>query len=130
VMLGCERAWVVHGSGMDELSTSGPTNIAEWRKDAGGVRLFTITPEAVGLKRSDVVDLRGGGPEENAEAIRALLAGQHGAYRDIVALNAAAAFLVGERVETLREGVELAQATLDDGRARGVLDRLVAITNG
>jgi anthranilate phosphoribosyltransferase len=128
-MLGCERAWVVHGSGMDELSTSGPTHVAEWRREAGGVRLFTITPEAVGLPRSDVDELRGGDPTDNARAIVRLLAGEAGPYRDIVRLNAAAAFLVGERVETLREGVDLAGEVLDDGRARAVLDRLVEITN-
>ena len=129
-MLGCERAWVVHGSGMDELSTSGPTHIAEWRKDAGGVRLFTITPEAVGLARSDITTLEGGDPEVNAAAIRALLDGAPGPYRDVVTLNAAAAFLVGERTETLRDGVELAAAVLDDGRARRVLADLVRVTNG
>ena len=128
-MLGCERAWVVHGSGMDELSVSGPTHIAEWRKEAGGVRLFTITPEAVGMARSDVIELRGGDSAENAQAIRELLSGKPGPYRDVVCLNAAAAFLVGEKSETLREGVDLAREVIDDGRAQAVLDRLVAITN-
>jgi anthranilate phosphoribosyltransferase len=128
-LLGCERAWVVHGSGMDELSISGPTNIAEWRKEAGGVRLFTITPEAVGLTRCDISELKGGDPADNARAICDLLAGKPGTYRDIVLLNAAAAFLVSEKTETLREGVDLAAAVIDDGRAQGVLDRLIAITN-
>jgi anthranilate phosphoribosyltransferase len=124
-VLGAERAWVVHGGGLDEMTTTGETSVAEYRD--GQVRLFTITPEAVGLKRAALADLTGGTPAENAAALRRLLAGETGAYRDIVLLNAAAAFLVGEKVETLREGVELAAAVIDDGRAQGALDRLVGV---
>ena len=120
--LGSERAWVVHGGGLDEMTTTGETSVAELRD--GQVRLFTITPEAVGLPRAALADLTGGTPKENAAALSQLLAGQKGAYRDIVLLNAAAAFLVGETVETLREGVELAAAVIDDGRAQGALDKL------
>ncbi|MBL8770175.1 MAG: anthranilate phosphoribosyltransferase [Phenylobacterium sp.] len=123
--LGSERAWVVHGGGMDEMTTTGETSVAEFRE--GQVRLFTVTPEAVGLKRAALADLTGGTPAENAEALRRLLKGEPGPYRDIVLLNAAAAFLVGEKVETLREGVELAGRVIDDGRAQTALDRLVAI---
>lgn len=124
--LGSERAWVVHGSGLDEMTTTGETAVAELRD--GKVRLFTVTPEAVGLRRAALADLTGGSPADNAAALRRLLAGEPGAYRDIVALNAAAAFLVSETVETLREGVELAGAILDDGRAQAALDRLVEAT--
>ena len=123
--LGAERAWVVHGSGLDEMTTTGETSVAELRD--GQVRLFTVTPEAVGLRRVGLGDLTGGTPRENAKALRALLAGERGPYRDIVTLNAAAAFLVGETVETLHEGVELAGAVIDDGRAQGALDKLVAL---
>jgi anthranilate phosphoribosyltransferase len=123
--LGSERVWVVHGGGLDEMSTTGETSVAEFRE--GQVRLFTVTPEAVGLKRAALADLTGGSPAQNAEALRALLQGQQGAYRDIVLLNAAAAFLVGEKVETLREGVELAGQVIDDGRAQGALDKLIEI---
>lgn len=125
--LGAERAWSVHGAGMDELTTTGETEVAEWRD--GAVRLFTITPEAVGLPRAALADITGGEPAYNAAALTALLDGQPGPYRDIVMLNAAAAFLVADRVETLREGVELAGAVLDDGRARAALAGLVAATN-
>lgn len=125
--LGAERAWSVHGSGMDELTTTGETEVAEWRD--GAVRLFTVTPEAVGLPRAALADLTGGDPDHNAAALTALLDGQTGPYRDIVMLNAAAAFLVADRVETLREGVELAGAVLDDGRAKAALAGLVAATN-
>jgi anthranilate phosphoribosyltransferase len=125
--LGSERAWTVHGGGMDELTTTGESEVAEWRD--GGVRLFTITPEAVGLPRASLSDLTGSDPAFNAQALRAMLDGATGAYRDIVLLNAAGALLVADRVETLREGVALAGAVIDDGRAKAALDRLVEATN-
>jgi anthranilate phosphoribosyltransferase len=125
--LGVERAWVVHGEGLDEMTTTGVTEVAEWRD--GGVRLFSVTPEAVGLPRATLADLAGGDPLSNADAIRRLLAGKTGPYRDIVLLNAAAGLLVGEKVETLREGVELAAQALDDGAAHLALERLVEATN-
>ena len=125
--LGAERAWSVHGAGMDELTTTGETEVAEWRD--GALRLFTITPEAVGLPRAALADITGGDPAYNAAALTALLDGRKSAYRDIVMLNAAAAFLVADKVETLREGVELAGAVLDDGRAKAALAGLVAATN-
>ena len=113
--LGLTRAWVVHGDGLDELTTAGETQVAEWRD--GAVRLFTITPEAVGLPRATLADLRGGDPDHNAAALTALLAGAPGAYRDVVLLNAAAAFLVADQVETLREGVERAAASIGSAAA-------------
>jgi anthranilate phosphoribosyltransferase len=125
--LGSVRAWTVHGMGMDELTTTGETEVAEWRD--GGLRLFSITPEAVGLPRSSLGDLTGGDPDENARAMSELLDGRKGAYRDIVLLNTAAAFLVAERTETLREGVALASEVIGDGRARAALDGLIQATN-
>ncbi|HXQ10323.1 MAG TPA: anthranilate phosphoribosyltransferase [Caulobacteraceae bacterium] len=125
--LGAVRAWAVHGDGMDELTTTGETEVAEWRN--GDLRLFRITPEAVGLPRGKIEDLRGGEPDENALALRSVLRGETGPYRDMVLLNAAAAMLVADKVETLRDGVALAAEVIDDGRATAVLDRLVAITN-
>ena len=112
---------------MDELTTTGETEVAEWRD--GGLRLFSITPEAVGLPRASLSDLTGGEPAANAQALSELLDGKKGAYRDIVLLNAAAAFLVAERTETLREGVSLAGEVIDDGRARAALDGLIQATN-
>lgn len=123
--LGSERAWVVHGGGMDEMTTTGETSVAEYRD--GQVRLFTVTPEAVGLKRAALADLTGGTPAQNAAALRRVLSGETGAYRDVVLLNAAAAFLVGEKVETLREGVDLAARVIDEGRALAALDKLIEI---
>jgi len=126
-VLGATRAWVVHGDGLDEITTTGTTQVAEWRE--GMVRLFNITPEAVGLPRAAKADLIGGDPAHNAAALTRLLAGETGAYRDIVLLNAAAAFLVAERAETLREGVELGRQVIDSGAAREALARLIAISN-
>ena len=125
--LGSKRAWVVHGQGLDELTTTGATQVAEWRE--GQVRLFTVTPEAVGLGHASLNDIVGGDPALNAQAIRDLLAGKPGAYRDIVLLNAAAALLVSETVETLREGVAMAGAAIDDGRAAATLEKLIQATN-
>jgi anthranilate phosphoribosyltransferase len=82
----------------------------------------------VGQPRASLADLTGGTPAENAAALRGLLEGRKGPYRDIVLLNAAAALLVGDRVETLSEGVELAGQVIDDGRALAALDKLVAIS--
>jgi anthranilate phosphoribosyltransferase len=126
--LGAERAWVVHGSGLDEMTTTGPTQVAEWRD--GQIRLFTITPQAVGLPVAEIAALRGGDANDNAMALHDLLEGKPGAYRDIVLLNAAAAFLVADHVETLQEGLTLAAQVVDDGRAKAALDTLILISNG
>ena len=124
--LGAVHAWAVHGSGLDELTTTGETEVAEWRD--GRVRLFTVTPEAVGLPRAALADLTGGAPDHNAKALLDLLDGKPGAYRDIVLLNAAAAFLVGGRTETLKEGIALAAEVIDQGRAKQALAGLIAAT--
>jgi len=124
--LGSTRAWVVHGEGLDEITTTGETHVAEWRE--GQIRLFTITPEAVGLPRSSLAELRGGDPKENATALLDLLKGAKGAYRDITLLNAAAALLIAGKVETLREGVAAGAASIDEGKAKAALDDLVRIT--
>jgi anthranilate phosphoribosyltransferase len=125
--LGATRAWTVHGQGLDELTTTGETEVAEWRD--GAVRRFTVTPEDAGLPRAGIADLRGGDAEENAAALRALLDGAKGAYRDIVLLNAAAALVVADRTADLAEGAALAAAVIDDGRASRALADLVEATN-
>ncbi|WP_413203486.1 anthranilate phosphoribosyltransferase [Rhodospirillum sp. A1_3_36] len=126
--LGAERAWVVHGSdGLDEITTTGPTMVAEFR--GGVVHEFTITPEDAGLPRAKPDDLKGGTPEENAQAIRAMLDGAPGAYRDIVVLNTAAALVVASKATTLEGGATLAQEAIDSGAAKATLAKLVAITN-
>ncbi|HZV85148.1 MAG TPA: anthranilate phosphoribosyltransferase [Brevundimonas sp.] len=125
--LGATRAWTVHGQGLDELTTTGTTAVAEWRE--GAVRSFTVSPEDAGLPRADIAALRGGDAEENAAALRALLDGARGAYRDVVLLNAAAALVVGDRAADLAQGAELAAAVIDDGRAAKALAELVVATN-
>jgi anthranilate phosphoribosyltransferase len=122
------KAWVVHSSeGLDELSTSGSNFVAQIAN--GDLRSFELHPEQVGLKLTDPQDLLGGTPEENARAIHALLDGAPGAYRDTVLLNAAA-LLVADKVATIEEGIALAAATVDSGKAREKLARLVAVSNG
>lgn len=126
--LGHARAWVVHGAGgMDELSTVGPTLVAELHE--GDVRQFEVTPEEAGLPRASVEDLKGGDRDTNARALRAVLAGETGPYRDIVLLGSAAALVVGGKAGDLPEGVTLAADAIDSGRAASVLEHLVAITN-
>jgi anthranilate phosphoribosyltransferase len=125
-MLGATRAWVVHGSGLDELTTTGETEVAEW--DDGRVRRFTVTPEDAGLKRAQLKDLRGGEPRKNARALKDLLAGKTGPYRDVVLLNTAAVFLVAGKAGSLEEGAALAARSIDEGHARAALDRLVEAT--
>ncbi|HEX6016410.1 MAG TPA: anthranilate phosphoribosyltransferase [Geminicoccaceae bacterium] len=127
--LGSRFAWVVHGSdGLDELTTTGPTLVAEW--DGGRVRTFEVTPEDAGLPRGRLEDLKGDDPAHNAEAIRAVLAGVKGPFRDAVVLGAAGALVVAGRAEGLREGARLAAEAIDGGAALAALDRLVRITNG
>ncbi|MDO9076915.1 MAG: anthranilate phosphoribosyltransferase [Brevundimonas sp.] len=125
--LGATRAWTVHGQGLDELTTTGETEVAEWKD--GTVRRFTVTPEDAGLPRASLDALRGGDAEENAAALRALLDGATGAYRDIVLLNAAAALVVADRAADLAEGAALAAKVIDDGRAARALADLVEATN-
>lgn len=126
--LGHERAWVVHGAdGLDELSTTGPSQVAELKD--GKITTFEVTPEEAGLPRAELADLLGGDAKTNAYALSAMLGGEKGPLRDIVLYTAAAALLVAGKAETLGAGVALAAESLDSGKAQQVLDNLVAITN-
>lgn len=122
--LGAVHAWVVHGDGLDELSTTGESRVSEWKD--GAVRTFTVTPEEVGLPRASIDALKGGDPACNAAAITELLDGKPGPYRDIVLFNAAAVFVIADRAATLAEGLALARKSIDEGHARTALARLVA----
>ncbi len=126
--LGSERAWVFHGSGLDELTTTGPSQVAELKD--GTVRSFEVTPEEFGLKRVALADLKGGNAAENAEMMRALLAGAKGPLRDVVLFSSAAALVIAEKARDLREGMARAAEVIDRGRAAEALAKLVAITNG
>jgi anthranilate phosphoribosyltransferase len=124
-----EKVWVVHGSdGLDELTTTGPTIVAEL--DKGAITQFEVSPEDAGLPIADPKDLIGGDPEVNAAALRALLDGQQSAYRDIVLLNAAAALLVAEKVSSLAEGAQVAADAIDSGKAAAKLAQLAAVSQG
>jgi len=120
--LGTERAWLVHGMGLDELTLAGPSQVVELRD--GRITAFEVTPEQAGLPRAPVSALQGGEPAENAAALLALLEGAPGAYRDCVLLNAAASLVVAGRVDDIRAGVPLAAASIDGGAALNVLNRL------
>lgn len=127
--LGAERAWIVHGEdGLDEITTTGATHIASLESD-GSVREFTVTPEDAGLPRACLDDLKGGEPAENAAALHRLLQGEKGPYRDIVLFNASAALVLAGKADGLKDGVALAAAAIDDGRAAATLEKLVQITN-
>jgi anthranilate phosphoribosyltransferase len=120
--LGTERAWVVHGQGLDEIALSGETRVVALEE--GGIREVTIAPEEAGLRRAPAAAVKGGDPAENAAALAALLEGAPGPYRDIVLLNAAAALVVAGRAPALREGVDIAARSIDCGAAGEVLARL------
>jgi anthranilate phosphoribosyltransferase len=126
--LGSDRAFVVHGSdGLDEITTSGPTTIAFL--DKASVRTFEVAPEEVGLPSAAAGSLVGGDAPVNAAAMRGVLQGQKNSYRDVVLLNAAAALVVGERAEDLRDGVQIAAQVVDSGAAYAKLSLLVAVSN-
>jgi anthranilate phosphoribosyltransferase len=125
--LGAEHAWVVHGDGFDEITTTGETHVSEL---AGGeVRNFTVTPESVGLSRHPREELRGGDAAFNARALRNLLEGAPGAYRDTVLMNAGAGLVIAGKAASLAEGATIAARAIDDRQALHVLDALVRISN-
>jgi anthranilate phosphoribosyltransferase len=127
--LGTESAWVVHGAeGLDELSIAGATHVAVLEN--GYVSERDVSPEDAGLTRTSLRAIKGGSADENAQAILRLLDGEQSAYRDIVILNSAAAFVVAGRTPTLTAGAVLAAQSLDSGAARRTLDRFIAATRG
>lgn len=126
--LGADHVWVVHGSdGLDELTTTGPTHVAEFKD--GKVTTFEVMPADAGLDAAMPENLVGGEADENAKAIEEVLAGKVSAFRDISVLNAAAAIVVAGKAATLKEGAEMAAKSIDSGAARKALDELVRITN-
>jgi anthranilate phosphoribosyltransferase len=126
--LGSSDVWAVHGSdGLDEITLTGPSHVVALK--AGAITRFTVTPEDVGLQRVTLDRLRGGAPAENAAALRAVLDGAAGAYRDIALINAAAALVVAGAAESLGDGMARAAGAVDSGAARGTLAKLVASSN-
>jgi anthranilate phosphoribosyltransferase len=126
--LGSERVWLVHGSdGLDELTTTGTTYVCAL--EDGKIRNFEVSPEEAGLARATPADLKGGDPEHNAAALRAVLDGLKSPYRDIAVFNAAAALVVGGKAKGLKDASVMAQEALDSGRARGTLAKLIDVSN-
>jgi anthranilate phosphoribosyltransferase len=125
--LGSERVWVVHGEGLDEMTTAGSTRVSALEN--GEITSFEVSPSEVGLPKARPEDLKGGDAEHNAKALRAVLEGEPGAYRDISILNAGGALVVAGKAATLAEGVDLAARSIDDGNAAQALERLVAASN-
>jgi anthranilate phosphoribosyltransferase len=126
--LGAKRVWLVHGEdGLDELTITGATQVVAL--EDGAIRAFEVAPEQAGLSRGRLEDLRGGDPAFNARALRAVLAGEKNAYRDIAVLNAAAGLVVAAKASDLREGARLAEAALDSGAAQAKLEELIRVSN-
>jgi anthranilate phosphoribosyltransferase len=120
--LGSTDVWLVHGQGLDELTTAGENKVVAL--SAGTIREFTVTAEEAGLPHAPIEAIRGGDSATNAAALLALLQGAKGAYRDTVLLNAAAGLIVAGRAATLREGVALAASSIDGGAALAALETL------
>jgi anthranilate phosphoribosyltransferase len=126
--LGSRRVWLLHGSdGLDEATTTGATHVVSL--EDGAIRAFDIAPEDAGLPRATAQELVGGDPAHNAKALRAVLAGEKNAYRDIAVFNAAIALVVAERAADIMEGAHLAAAALDNGAAAAKLEALVRYSN-
>jgi anthranilate phosphoribosyltransferase len=126
--LGTEHAWVVHGSdGLDEITVTGPTEVCELKN--GALRRFRVSPADLGMPLSTASEIRGGEPEENAAALRELLDGKTGAYRNIVVMNAAGALVVAGAAPDFATGARMAAESIDFGHARAKLEQLIAVTN-
>ena len=128
MLLGAERAWVVHGAdGIDELTTAGYTKVSECRD--GAVNTFYLHPADVGLPKAPLGALRGGDARENARIIQQVLNGERGPARDVVLLNAGAALLIAGAAASVEEGIAQASRAIDRGDAKGTLERLIATSS-
>lgn len=125
--LGSEHIWVVYGDGMDEITTTGTTQVAELHN--GKIRTFELTPKDFGVPVAQMADLKGGDGIVNAAALREVLSGKRNAYRDIALCNAAAALKIAGKGETITDAMRIAASSLDDGGAALALERLVSVSN-
>lgn len=126
--LGVKKGMVVYGQDkLDEISLCAPTTVSEFRD--GWFRTYEITPEQFGFERCTREDLRGGKPAENAEITRSILSGEKGHRRNAVLLNAGAALCIGEKAETLADGIKLAAEIIDSGKAMETLEKLIGLSN-
>lgn len=126
--LGSESVWVVHGNGLDEITTTGVTKVAALEN--GAIRTFDLTPADFGVEQVDLDKLKGGDGDYNAAALRAVLNGAKNPYRDVSLCNAAAALVISGRAKTLHEGMEIGSQSLDSGSALRTLDKLISVSNG
>ena len=131
--LGAESAWVVHGTfgergGLDEITSTGTTYVAELKN--GNIRSFQIEPIEFNVEPAEPEALLGGTPEENAAALRAVLGGDLGPFRDVVIMNAGAALMVAGKASLTADAASLARESIDSGRALAALDRLIQVSNG
>jgi len=124
---GAESVWVVHGDGLDEMTTAGVTQVAALEN--GNIRTFEVAPEDVGLARARPEDLKGADAAHNAAALRKVLAGEKNAYRDISVLNAGSALVVAGMAKELVQGIDMASNAIDSGAAAAVLERLADVSN-
>ena len=125
--LGLESAWVVHGSGLDEVTTTGPTQVAALKN--GEITTFELTPQDFGVPTVALDSIRGGDGEVNAAALREVLSGARNPYRDVSLCNAAAALIVAGKAGSVLEGMELASHSIDSGAAARALETLIAVSN-
>ncbi len=125
--MGSETVWVVHGQGLDEITTTGATNVVAL--EDGKIHSFELTPADFGVDATTLDTLKGGDGPANAKALRAVLSGAKNPYRDISLCNAAAALVVSGKAETLKDGMRIATQSLESGNAAAALDRLVAVSN-
>lgn len=126
--LGVRKGMVVYGQDkLDEISLCAPTTVSEFKD--GWFRTTEITPEELGFERCKREDLRGGTPAENAEITRAILAGEKGHRRNAVLMNAGAALYIGDKAESIADGIKLAAEIIDSGKAAAILEKLIELSN-
>jgi anthranilate phosphoribosyltransferase len=125
--LGSTHVWLVHGSGIDEITLTGPTSVVALEN--GDIREFTLTPEDFGMQQIELSEIRGGDGPHNAAALMGVLEGAENAYRDISIANAAATLIVAGKAANLTEGVAMAKHSLETGAAKAALERLVVVSN-
>lgn len=122
--LGSQSVWVVHGSdGLDEITNTGPTHVTSLEN--GAIKSFTVSPADFGLKTGTADAIKGNDAAYNAAALRDVVEGKRNAYRDIAVMNAAAGLIVAHKTQSLKEAAQIAEAAIDDGRVRQVLEALI-----
>ena len=127
-LLGLSRAMVVHGAGLDEITTTGETTVCEL--GSGTIRSYSLDCRIFGISPASLADLKGGDATDNTRIIREILAGERGAGRDIVLMNAGAAIYIGGQARDLHEGIARAGSSIDSGSAGARLDALMDATRG